>query len=611
MTIDVAKQFNDAAAIFTKFKPTWAWKQYIRLPHSTIGLFTGNQSMKTSSTAAQYVLRILGKHPIPRKNILYFECENLQKEKEEASNLNDEGCITHPPIGRKLVDGKVLYTHYKGEYTVETFPQDAKCTHCNGSVKIHQRGSHVFRFCSETLPGEKDTSGRGEGEGQSSEVKNTVYPEFKKWLPAFLIKKDITYRRPTLILHNPWRGVQFGDQVYPGDDILIEFVSYSQTVQAGAGVQRVSVWCDEEPPYDFYQEQLPRLIAEDGDFILTLTPANKISWAYDEIFERARIYIRTEAVTEFLTGVENRAISQVEWTDSVRDIAVIQAATDDNPTLSKSAIERRYIYDDEDSLATRRYGLFRQATGRVFNNMNYNVHVIRYKTWFKKGMYYEWVHARSIDYHERNPLAVVWVSMSPYDEAFVWMEWNPSPLSWTNDRIAEEIANRSDGYRFVFNGIDPLANKVQTNTGKTVVEDLNREFMRLKKGGIGMGGYWEPFDTKGLKGREEIRKRLNNALHVKKPFNNMIEYEGKQLRLPTLWICDTCPQTAKSLKQWRYEEFNPREVANKDKKEVASQKWSHFCTALEAVFKDVRFRPRKQWGMSAPQRKPTYFRSGR
>lgn len=567
--------------------------------------------MKTSSTAAQYVLRVLGKHPIPKKNILYFECENLQKEKEEAGNLNDEECITHPKLGRKLVDGSILYTHYKGEYIVENFPRSGKCEHCGGNVLIHQRGSHVMRFCSETLPGEKETSGKEQGEGQSAEVRNTVYPEFKKWLPNFLIKKDITIRRPTMTLYNPWRGTAFGSQVYPGDDILVEFISYSQTVQAGAGVQRVSVWCDEEPPYDFYMEQMPRLIAEDGDFILTLTPANKISWAYDEIFERAKLYLRTEAVAEFLTGVEDRPVFQVEWTDSVRDIAVIQAATDDNPTLSKSAIERRYIYDDEDSLATRRYGLFRQATGRVFNNMNYNIHVVRFKTWFKTGMFEDWVHARSIDYHERNPLAVVWVSMSPNDEAFVWMEWNPSPMTWTNDKMAEEIARKSGGYRFSFNGIDPLANKVQTNTGKTVVQDLNREFLRLKREGIGTGGYWEPFDTKGLKGREEIRKRLNNGLVVMKPFNNLMEHEGKQFRLPTLWICDTCPQTAKSLKQWRYEEFMAREMVNKDKKEVTAQKWSHFCTALEAVFKDVRFRPRKRWGISGNNRKPAYFQGGR
>jgi hypothetical protein len=30
----------------------------------------------------------------------------------------------------------------------------------------------------------------------------------------------------------------------------------------------------------------------------------------------------------------------------------------------------------------------------------------------------------------------------------------------------------------------------------------------------------------------------------------------------------------------------------KEKKETPSQKYSHFCTALEAIFKDIRFKPR-------------------
>ena len=63
-----------------------------------------------------------------------------------------------------------------------------KCVCCGGELTKHERKSKTFRFCSETLPGQ---SGDGGVVGGSEEVKNTQYPEFKKWLPAFLIKKDI------------------------------------------------------------------------------------------------------------------------------------------------------------------------------------------------------------------------------------------------------------------------------------------------------------------------------------------------------------------------------------------------------------------------------------
>lgn len=46
----------------------------------------------------------------------------------------------------------------------------------------------ILRFASEVLPGDTGKGGK--------EIKNTQYPEFKKWLPPSLIKKDITFRSP-------------------------------------------------------------------------------------------------------------------------------------------------------------------------------------------------------------------------------------------------------------------------------------------------------------------------------------------------------------------------------------------------------------------------------
>ena len=105
-------------SFFFSFKPTWPFKQFVNLDKKIVFLSTGNQAMKTASAAYSYVLRILGMHPIEKKNI----------------RPND-------PI-------------------------------------------RIFRFSSETLP----------NEAEGKEVRNTQYPEFKKWLPPSLIKKDITIR---------------------------------------------------------------------------------------------------------------------------------------------------------------------------------------------------------------------------------------------------------------------------------------------------------------------------------------------------------------------------------------------------------------------------------
>jgi phage terminase large subunit-like protein len=332
------------------------------LPHQIIADFTGNQRGKTAQKARQYVLRILGRHPIPHRNVLYFECPN---QGEHNWFLKDFG------------DGVKVPIYQYGEYGPFNFPKHGKCWVCGEPVRPHQRNTRVIRFCSETLPGEKETVSI-DGSGQSGDVRNTIYPEFKKWLPRFLIKKDITARTPAIRIRDPWTGYKFGKYEHAGEDIIIEYTSYGQRIQAAAGVQRLSIWMDEEPPYDFYEEQIPRLLAEKGDMHLTLTPANRMSWTFDEVFERAELYIRTKAITDFLSKSEKKKkpVNQVEHTDEKQSIAVIQAATDDNPTLDIDAIESLIEYEDPDTVATRRYGVFRQSTGRIFGDFNYKTHSV-------------------------------------------------------------------------------------------------------------------------------------------------------------------------------------------------------------------------------------------
>jgi len=138
------KQLNDLGN-FLKFKQTWAFKKLINSQDKVTALFTGNQFGKTAGVAMQYVMRILGIHPITERNVSYKKCSL--------------GC------------GK----------TWKMFEQDEECE-CGGSVIIHPRITKTFRFCSETLPGSGKNDTGGEG---ATEVKNTQYPAIKKWLPGF------------------------------------------------------------------------------------------------------------------------------------------------------------------------------------------------------------------------------------------------------------------------------------------------------------------------------------------------------------------------------------------------------------------------------------------
>ncbi len=469
------------------------------------GMRTHN-SMKTASAAYSYVLRILGMHPIEKKNI----------------RPND-------PI-------------------------------------------RIFRFSSETLP----------NEAEGKEVRNTQYPEFKKWLPPSLIKKDITIRKPVMTLLDPQGG----------PDIYVEFTSFNQDTQAQAGVQRKSVWIDEHAPKQFYEEQLPRLLAADGDIVYTLTPAQEhLDWEYDEIYERADVIVRSDLVLNRILQRTGEKLSQFEYSGNKNGIGVIMAATDDNPTLTKEVIDDMFaLFADDDVVDIRRYGLFKQISGKIYKQFDKRIHVISANDYFANGIPHTWVHARGIDYHEQNPWAVGWISMSPTNEAFIWNEFNPSPNTYITSEVAKEIAEKSGDKIYYLNLIDPLAAKKQSNTNRSVIEDMNEHFAMLRREGIGTGGYWQSWDTKNLFGREEIRTRLWNSRIVGRPFNNKITKSGHDQYLPTIWILDTCPLAIEYMNNWRKEEWSHRDAnLSKDSKDNPQQKWSHFNMVWEAVFKHPGF----------------------
>jgi len=535
------KQLNQFQG-FLSFKHNWPFRKFVSCAHKIVLLIYGNQSGKTGGTAYNYVLRVLGQHPIAKKNVVYYECSNDH------------------------------------QYAPITLPEDNKCTECGEELKLHERSSRVFRFCSATLPGQSDTISES---GESAEVKNTQYPEFKKWLPPFLIKKDITARHPSMIISDP-----FG-----GKDIIVEFVSYNQTTMSTAGVQRLSIWCDESPTMEFYNEQIPRLLAENGDMVFTYTPVDKSSWLFDEFYDKASDIYRSRYIVDYLSKL-GEEVKDIEDTGNPYSIAVIMAATDDNPTLDSAVIDSMFDHiDDPDVVSIRRYGIFKQLSGRIFKDFDYSVHFIPTRKYFEDGVPDHWTHARGIDYHPQTNWAYGQIALSPTNEAFIYRELNPSPEKFTTKEMAKFIAEASGEQKFKLNKIDPYATAVKHDT-RTILDDLNKEVKELEREGVGRGGYFSSWDTKGEKGRDAIRERLKNARACERPFNNKVIKDGLTTYLPTIWILDVCPISAKYMKNWRWQEWaNKTALHTKVEKNMPEQKWSHFNMVWEAIFKESGFRP--------------------
>ncbi len=452
----------------------------------------------------------------------------------------------------------------------------------------------TIRMGAELLPGDS-----------VNEIRNTVYPQLKYQLPDYFIKKDITMRNPVIAV-SPGLG---------GESAFVEFVSYGQSTQAQAGVDRKMIVIDELCPYDFYEESLPRLATTNGQFLAGLTPV-EAGWMHTEIYERAKIYIKTKSVIDFLKKQYGINAKTIERTDSKQDICVIQASSDDNPYFARMVemkkkdieigiitkddfpfetvgefLDSVFIYDDPDTIAMRRYGIFRQITGAVHKEFSWQDHVISREKYFPDGIPKNWKFARSIDYHQSVPWAMVWMAISPDDEAFVWEEMNPDPHTWTTLGICMEMMSKGKDYAYRVNLIDKLASEKQTNTNTSTTEDINRILRDNGKLAYDKDSPFESWDDKTTKGEDKVRERLINSKTCGKPFNNMKKVYGVEKNIPTLWILDNCRQTALSLKNWKMESWLERDsIVTKDPKDKKENKWSHFNKCIEAILKDARFR---------------------
>jgi hypothetical protein len=189
-------------------------------------------------------------------------------------------------------------------------------------------------------------------------------------MPPFLIKHKPSTRRATIEVKDIWGG----------DNIVIEFVSYKSGTDTTRGHDRVSIWADELGSEEFYDEQHPRLIVEKGDFIITytVTDETKSTILFDLLYDRARVIYRTKTIVEdYYKKILNKDVKQIERTNSSSSIAVIQAASDDNPILTKEDVEE-YLshYPDPEVQMMRRYCAWQQLSAKIFPQFEWGVHAI-------------------------------------------------------------------------------------------------------------------------------------------------------------------------------------------------------------------------------------------
>lgn len=123
--------------------------------------------------------------------------------------------------------------------------------------------------------------------GLSNEViDEVIVPKFREWMPKKYMKKgqwENSYSKQDKILRYYRKGRFIGQ---------VKFMSYEKDVSKTQGASLWFAHFDEEPPKEFYDECLPRFVANGGkgiDMEFFMTPTNGLTWTYKTILKKSGV----------------------------------------------------------------------------------------------------------------------------------------------------------------------------------------------------------------------------------------------------------------------------------------------------------------------------------
>jgi len=366
-----------------------------------------------------------------------------------------------------------------------------------------------------------------------------------------------------------------------GTEAKVEFMASTQDLDAFMSVQRSAYYQDEEIERVKWDENMMRLSSASssgngGDVTLSMTPVKGLDWSYDSLWLRATKIYRSKRIQDrfFYPGVSVR--------ENDNDIEIFCWSTMDNPIMSEEGIKNltRGV-DDEDELAMRIYGVFRQVSGRIYKTFEDKVHVLPFDKVFDANVFKKYWHYRIIDFHPTKPWYISWVAVTPTHEWFVWNELKAYHDNVTSFDLRDEIKAESlvdedeDVNRKTY--IDPLACVAQGNTNRSVKDDISSGELGLRR--------VESADTKNENGRIMTKVRLKNSVRCGVPGNNLDTKSPPDIRFgqyrPTIWFLDSCPGHVEHFQSWRLVDFKQAHVKAVRTTKKPSEKWSDYCRNIE------------------------------
>ncbi len=235
-------------------------------------------------------------------------------------------------------------------------------------------------------------------------VDQIIIPQYKQWTPPNYLRGGVwerAYDSGARILHF-------------ANGSTIEFMSYDQDLDKFAGTSRHWIHFDEEPPRPIWVECLARLVDTNGDFWVTMTPVEGMTWVYEDLYE-----------------------GNVDNPDG--DVEVLEINTFENPYLTEEGIKGLMQVIDDDDTTARIGGKFVTVGGRIYKNFDPTPGAAQVladpidepKITFGR----DWLWIMALDHGLNNPTAVLWLAFDPNGFGVVFDEYYK-----TERTIAENAA---------------------------------------------------------------------------------------------------------------------------------------------------------------------------
>lgn len=259
-------------------------------------------------------------------------------------------------------------------------------------------------------------------------IEKIIKPAIQRWLPISALKNgswEDSYSKElrTLTLANK---------------STIEFMSYEQEVEKFAGTSRHLVWMDEEPPEDIFNENKARLVDTGGDWIITMTPVEGMTWLYDQIYEPVVI----------------------DQTDDSIDIIIVDMT--ENPHLDVESVEEFLNSLSDDDRVARKEGNFVQVGGLIYTELE-SRHIIKPFTPPKSHLWFS-----SLDHGYTNPTAWLWGSVDREGRIFIFDEYYETKKLVSENAGAVHAINKRHGKTPEYYVGDPSIKQVNPITGTSV-----------------------------------------------------------------------------------------------------------------------------------------------